>query len=268
MATKPLDALTQLETLVERWLEGSFARLFRIRLHQAELTEQLIRALEDGRTVGPSGVWLAPDAYQVFLHPDDYAQLVGGQNQAEIEKKLTNHLIETAQQNGVTLTRRPQVRLCPSESVPPRQVQVEAHLTLPPPTADETSETREIDIHPLQEMTETSPSDTPLYSLAAPPAPPETDARTQICHLLVSERCFPLTVSPVNLGRGLDNDVVIEHPRVSRYHAQLRQREGQWWLIDLGSANGTAVNDQTVSEAILHPGDVISLANVEIRFEM
>jgi hypothetical protein len=263
MASKPLDALTRLEALAEQWLEGGFARLFRTRLHRAELAEQLLRALEDGRTAGPDGIWLAPDEYQVFLHPDDYARLGSPSDQTKIEKKLTHQLIELAQQSGLTLVRRPRVHLRTSNCVPPRQVQVQTRLITSPALAEGTSETREIDTHQAQEKADVPPSDVTLH----PPPTHSPDDHISHHYLLVSERHIALTASPINLGRGLDNDVVIDHPRVSRHHAQLRQREGQWWLIDLSSANGTAVNDQPISEAILHPGDVISLAGVEIRLE-
>ena len=245
MASKPLEALARFEALAERWLEGGFARLFHARLHRAELAEQLVRALEDGRTAGPNGLWLAPNDYQVFLHPDDYARLGDTQGRAEIEQALTSHLMATVQQIGATLVRRPEVHLFPSDRVPPRQVKVHAHLTTPQAPGELPPDTQEIDTRKAG----------------------ETAAEKQSL-LLIGDRRFPLITSPISLGRSLDNDVVIEHPRVSRQHAQLRQRKGQWWLIDLGSANGTTVNDQPVSEATLHPGDLISLAGVEVRFEL
>ena len=249
MASKPLDALTRFEALAERWLEGGFARLFRTRLHRAELAEQLARALEDGRTTGPDGTWLAADDYQVFLHPDDYARLGDRQGQAEMAQELAGHLMAIAQQSGATLMRRPQVRFHPSDRVPLHQVQVQARLTAPRGPANPPPDTQEIDTRKAQET---------------------AAARTLplACQLLIGERRFPLNASPVSLGRSLDNDVVIEHPRISRRHAQLWQRDDRWRLMDLGSANGTTVNDQPVSEAALYPGDVISLAGVEISFEL
>ena len=249
MVSKPLDALTRFETLAERWLEGGFARLFGTKLHRAELAERLARALEDGRTTGPDGVWLAPDDYHVSLHPDDYAQLGDRQDHAEVEQILASYLVEIAQQNGATLMRRPEVHFYPSDYVPLRQVKVQAHLTAPQGLAEYPPDTKEIDTRMAQET-------------AAITAP------SPACYLLIGDRRCPLNASPVSLGRSLDNDVVIDHPRISRHHVQLRQRHGQWWLIDLGSANGTAVNDRPVSEAVLQPGAVISLAGFEIRFEL
>jgi pSer/pThr/pTyr-binding forkhead associated (FHA) protein len=50
----------------------------------------------------------------------------------------------------------------------------------------------------------------------------------------------------VRLGRALDNDVVINSQRVSRYHAQLRCVEGAWLVYDLDSTNGTWLDDERV----------------------
>lgn len=257
MVPKALNPLSRFESLAERWLEGGFARLFGARLHPAELAEQLARALEDGRAAGPDGVWLAPDDYQVFLSPADYARLAEQPGQAEIEQTLTGYLIEIARQSGATLPSRPEVHLLPADGVPPRQVQVQARLTVAGEMVEPPPDTQEILWHKARDQ-----------ATAVIPLPPVlSDAPAPASYLVIGERRLPLTASPVGLGRSLDNDVVVEHPRVSRRHAQLRQREGRWWLIDLGSANGTAVNDQPVSEAALQPGDVISLAGVEILFE-
>ena len=207
--------------------------------------------------------WNSPDEYQVFLHPSDYAQLDDRKDQTELEKFLAGYLIEIARQSGATLMRRPQVRIHLCESIPFRQVQVQACLTSPPALADEPFQTREFDVPASQEVNRGPAADASPSNSASPPVPSQaalTGTSIQTYHLSVDERFFSLVTSPVNLGRGLDNDLVINHPRVSRHHAQLQQREGQWWLIDLGSANGTAVNDLPVSEMILQPGDVISLA--------
>lgn len=79
-------------------------------------------------------------------------------------------------------------------------------------------------------------------------------------------RVYPLTQSVVNIGRRLDNHVVIDDPRVSRTHAQLRAVKGRYILFDLNSTGGTYVNGQRVSQSILYPGDVISLAGVALIY--
>jgi pSer/pThr/pTyr-binding forkhead associated (FHA) protein len=84
--------------------------------------------------------------------------------------------------------------------------------------------------------------------------------------ILEGRRHVPLVKPVVTIGRALDNDIVIDDPRVSRHHAQLRLRHGHYMLYDTGSSGGTLVNNQPVSEVILNAGDVISLAGAQIIF--
>jgi pSer/pThr/pTyr-binding forkhead associated (FHA) protein len=79
-------------------------------------------------------------------------------------------------------------------------------------------------------------------------------------------RVHPLTETVVNIGRRLENNLVIDDPRVSRNHAQLRAIKGRFVLFDLNSTGGTFVNGQRTSQTVLYPGDVISLAGVALIF--
>ncbi len=70
----------------------------------------------------------------------------------------------------------------------------------------------------------------------------------------------PLIHQVIGIGRGPDNQLVINNPQVSRAHAQIRAAKGNFVLFDLNSRGGTFVNHVRVSQAVLSPGDVISLA--------
>jgi pSer/pThr/pTyr-binding forkhead associated (FHA) protein len=79
-------------------------------------------------------------------------------------------------------------------------------------------------------------------------------------------KVYALNESVVNIGRRLENQLVIDDPRVSRNHAQLRAIKGRFVLFDLNSTGGTFVNGQRTSQTVLYPGDVISLAGVALIF--
>jgi pSer/pThr/pTyr-binding forkhead associated (FHA) protein len=79
-------------------------------------------------------------------------------------------------------------------------------------------------------------------------------------------KVFPLLESVINIGRRLDNKLVIDDPRISRNHAQLRSIKGRYVIFDLNSTGGTFVNGQRTSQSVLYPGDVISLAGVPLVF--
>ncbi len=79
-------------------------------------------------------------------------------------------------------------------------------------------------------------------------------------------KVYSLSEPVVNVGRRLENHLVIDDPRVSRNHAQLRSIKGRFVLFDLNSTGGTFVNGQRTSQTVLYPGDVISLAGVALIF--
>jgi pSer/pThr/pTyr-binding forkhead associated (FHA) protein len=75
--------------------------------------------------------------------------------------------------------------------------------------------------------------------------------------------------APTTLGRAPDNLIVLPDTCVSAYHARLDRRDGEWWLTDLGSRNGTRLNDVPISKPVpLANGDVIGIGQVELKFEI
>ena len=64
----------------------------------------------------------------------------------------------------------------------------------------------------------------------------------------------------ITIGRFAVNHIVIDHPTISRHHARLTWQEGSYLLEDLGSSNGTWVNNVRITKpVVLHPGDIIGL---------
>jgi pSer/pThr/pTyr-binding forkhead associated (FHA) protein len=71
------------------------------------------------------------------------------------------------------------------------------------------------------------------------------------------------------LGRAPDNHIVVSDTYVSSYHARLDRRDGEWWLTDLGSRNGTRLNDVPITKSVpLADGDVIEVGQVELVLEI
>ncbi|MFQ5942824.1 MAG: FHA domain-containing protein [Anaerolineales bacterium] len=78
---------------------------------------------------------------------------------------------------------------------------------------------------------------------------------------------YPL--SSLNLfGRADDNTIVLDEGTVSGHHAQLSFHGGQWLLEDLGSKNGTGVNELIlVDPMVVTFGDEIRLGNVRLAIK-
>lgn len=80
------------------------------------------------------------------------------------------------------------------------------------------------------------------------------------------DREIPLIGQRVLAGRHPDRNLVISHPTVSGLHAEFVSQDGLLFINDLGSTNGTRVNEQRIEQRTpLHPGDRIRLGSVEMR---
>ncbi len=80
-------------------------------------------------------------------------------------------------------------------------------------------------------------------------------------------REHPLTSETTTIGRALENDIVITSKRVSREHACVRREGWRAILEDMGSTNGTFLNDERVlAPAELHDGDRITIGDVVLVF--
>jgi pSer/pThr/pTyr-binding forkhead associated (FHA) protein len=79
---------------------------------------------------------------------------------------------------------------------------------------------------------------------------------------------FPLTQDrPLVVGRGEECDVSINHPSVSRVHAEIQPLgDGRYEIVDRESANGVRVNGVELPRTLLDARDVIELGDVIVKF--
>ncbi len=73
-------------------------------------------------------------------------------------------------------------------------------------------------------------------------------------------------LATTTVGRGPDNTIVIPDGFVSTTHAVLTHRDDGWWVSDVGSRNGTWVNDKRVDgEVSLQNGAILTLGQVKLK---
>jgi len=84
--------------------------------------------------------------------------------------------------------------------------------------------------------------------------------------ILGGEKNIPLNHPVINIGRRLDNQEVIDDPRASRAHAQLRVAKGHYVHFVMNSSGGTFINGEQIYKSVLYLGDVISLASATLIF--
>lgn len=236
-----MSALARFESFMENMVEGSVARLFRSPVQPAEIAKRLERAMESQQTISVRRV-IVPNVYRAFLNPQDLAAF--NPIRSEMEREMATYLADLAQERGFTMLEHPRVELTSDAGVARHTIQVVAETVAAGPTADA--------------------GHTQVFQ---PPSQPAAHARTRL--LLATSggtHVIPLESTQITIGRGLNNDVILEDTRVSRHHAQLRYRAKRFWVTDLGSTNGTYINGQQIEEQALRDGDVLSLGGLELTY--
>jgi FHA domain len=116
------------------------------------------------------------------------------------------------------------------------------------------------------------PEESPSPGPAAHSAPVRSNSRLRLLVVEPGSSGLPpggLIEVPdgATLGRAGQASVVVSDPTVSAEHARLERLAGNEWLVvDLGSTNGTLVNQALVhGDAALAPGDVLGLGNVRLK---
>ena len=105
-------------------------------------------------------------------------------------------------------------------------------------------------------------------------APPPDDVPSNDCLVVIYTaepglpgKRFVLDRSPLRVGRGADNHIVLEGDSVSRRHAHFERRTSAWYAVDDGSTNGTYLNEEQIArEALLTNGDRIKVGPSILKF--
>jgi len=298
-----MSVLRTIEQKIEGLFEGIFGRAFRTHVQPVELARKLTKEMDDHRMASVSRTY-APNEFTLFLSSGDRTQFADYEDSLVLE--LQDFLAEHARREGYVLLSPPTVAIDTDKELPlghfgisTRMVQSSrtaerprrgAEPVLPPPIPElESSESdvfggfapAEVAAPPLvvplavplvvPPLPADAPSsDTLLYS---PPAPdPESEpaaapALEGVATLVGESGRQALDKPAIALGRAKDCDIVVADLNVSRRHAEVRLENGEHWLVDLGSTNGTSVNGKRVSRAKLENGDRIELGSTVLVFE-
>ncbi len=221
------------------------------RLQPVTLAKRLERAMDENRSFRQDGV-VVPNAYDIALHPDEYAPFAT--YRGSLEDDLAREARERARANNYRMVSRPWVRLRADASVPRGEIRILATV---------------------------SESDEPVTDAAAGTAPDtrtavlrqdETGAVGQATLLVRTGQGdpvrFELSAPLIGIGRDHDNDVIVDDPGISRHHCQLKLQQGLYALTDLGSSNGTTVNGRRVSEVALRDGDRIAIGGTTLEYRL
>ncbi len=230
--------LKDLETRLRSLIEIELLALLPGTNLEEVTVHRLAAALGNDVVTDESGALLAPDVFTLIVHPDSAGQW----RDNRILDVVLKSLVTAGEEAGYHFSARPTITISIDDSIPLNDAKVLAS-------------------HRIQSVTDThaSPVDNGLNE--------EPEGFKGNAFLIIEGvKVYSLSQPVVNIGRRLDNQLVIDDPRVSRNHAQLRIINGRYVVFDLNSTGGTFVNGQRTNQSVLYPGDVISLAGVALIF--
>jgi pSer/pThr/pTyr-binding forkhead associated (FHA) protein len=79
---------------------------------------------------------------------------------------------------------------------------------------------------------------------------------------------FPLVRDTYTLGRHRNNDIVINDPKVSSFHARIDRSADGFVLVDLKSRNGSFVNGKRITHGVLATGDEVRLGTARLHYKV
>ncbi len=232
------DRLVQIERAIKTALKTSLGHLDLRDLPLEEFAHQFAEEAIGAARVDSDGRQFAPDQFTLSVHPVGLRQI--GQLPDDLQMEIAQDLRQALQDAGFLFGREVHFTLATDPTLPQDGVRIIGwHSSNPLDVQGE--------ITPIEE-----------YDTERPPAG---------AFLVVEgKRHFQLSTPLVKIGRRLDNDLVIDDPRVSRQHLRLLAKRGKYILHDLNSTAGTYVNGIKVQEHLLQPGDLINVATVELIY--
>jgi hypothetical protein len=231
--------LREIEARLQSLLEVDLLNVLPGKKVEDVIIQKLAAAIQLNTIARDDDIGTAPNVYTLLVHPDN----AGKWQEPKLLAILLHSITSVAQEAGLRFTISPTIAISTDEKIPLNDAEVVAS-------------------HRIEPMSETN-----AMPLQTDESAEEGSGLPENAFLIVEGvKVFPLVLPVVNIGRRLDNQLVIDDPRVSRNHAQLRAIKGRYVVFDLNSTGGTFVNGQRTSQTVLYPGDVISLAGVALIF--
>jgi hypothetical protein len=265
-----MGALAAVERFLERLFEGQSARLFHTALRPIQVQRRLERAMESNR-VRDGHRTIVPHRIVVRLSADDLTSLRAGA--PGLAATLADAALAFARAHGYTLLDRPTVTLRADPAVEVGEVAVDVTGIPGHPQAgiaaaahDPGSPEPAFDPFPARSPASAPPlgEATAVFVVPGAEGPRATIREIRPDR---SSRSHEFDGRPLTIGRADDNGLVLRDGRASRHHARIDARRGTLVLTDLGSTNGSWVNDRRVESIALGEGDQVRLGMTTLIIE-
>jgi len=241
--------------------EPLYRRVMRSGVRPSELAEALQEYLQEQQEVTDDGVRV-PNVLRITLGTKDHERLA--RYGIALPRALGTVVVETAAENGWTLLGPIKVRIDRDELIKPGAYRLVGRVEpvdgWSDAGAEEATIVRSPDASEVGVSGAEAPQDTDRAagSVTDPTLAVRTGVDAGATQVLDGRR--------VTAGRGSGCDLVVRDTTVSREHAAFVLRGDVWWVLDLGSTNGTRVNGLRAAEHPIVPGDRIELGDVVVEF--
>ena len=248
--------LRTIESKIEGLFEGVFGRAFRTHVQPIELARKLGKEMDDHKTVSVSRVYV-PNEYSVYLSTQDRKQFSG--YEPSLVAELQDYLAEHARRERYSLLTPPRVLVLTDDDLAVGEFGIGTRLV-----ADEQS----AEAPPPPDLPLEQPELTMVYRAPAqdPEPAPEPEPEPPQATVTFDRKTRVVTAPRAVLGRSRECEVRLPDANSSRRHAEIRYEDEGWWIVDLGSTNGTLVNGKRAKRERLRDGDVVTLGSTDIVF--
>jgi hypothetical protein len=197
----------------------------------------------------------------VYLSPQDRKQFGG--YEGSLVGELQEYLAEHARRERYELLSPPRVLVTTDEDLAVGEFGIATRVVAAETKGTEPS----APVAPVAAPAEL-PAQTMVYRVpVVEPAPePEPEPEPERVSVRFGGRDHVITGERVVLGRSRECELRVADLNVSRQHAEIRREDGAYWIVDLGSMNGTLVNGKHVERRLLDDGDRITLGSTDIVF--
>jgi len=240
--------------------EPVLRRWFTTGVRPAELAEAVQEYLREHQEVGPDGV-VVPNVLRITLSTRDHGRMA--RFGVALPRALGTVVVETAAEEGWQLAGPVKVRIDHDELVPHGTYRLVGRVEPVDGWAPAADDAAEPAPGPGQRSGQ--------HPTPAPDAEVERDAGGVTDPTLVirsgvdAGASLILSGGRVTIGRGTGCDLIVRDTTVSREHAAFVLRADTWWVLDLGSTNGTRINGLRAAEHPVVPGDRVELGDVVVE---
>ncbi len=230
-----MGVLQRFENRLEQMVSGAFARAFRSEVQPVEIAAALQREVDNSAQILSRERRLVPNNFHVELSPADHDRL--SPYGSTLAQELTEMLREHAEEQSYVFTGPVSIAFDKMDDLGTGLFRVRSAALARVTPADGGSVT-------------------------------DTAVRRASLVLEVNGMRHPLEPPGLVIGRGVDADLRIDDPGVSRRHAEIRVMPAanapSVSIVDLGSTNGMLVNGQRVQQAQLDDGAVVKIGNTSM----